>query len=50
MGNLGRAGYGGTLEGLWPYSYNECDVGTLKNQTLDGEFDSRRGKAKRSIE
>jgi len=21
MGNLGRAGYGATLEGLWPYSY-----------------------------
>jgi hypothetical protein len=38
MGNLGRAGYGGTVEGLWPYSYNECDVGTLPNQTLNGEF------------
>ncbi|EAU87690.2 beta-glucan synthesis-associated protein KRE6 [Coprinopsis cinerea okayama7 len=33
MGNLGRAGYGATLEGLWPYSYDECDVGTTKNQT-----------------
>lgn len=37
MGNLGRAGYGGTLDGMWPYSYNECDVGTLPNQTLNGE-------------
>lgn len=37
MGNLGRVGYGGTLEGTWPYSYDSCDVGTLKNQTLNGE-------------
>ncbi|KAK0454778.1 glycoside hydrolase family 16 protein [Armillaria borealis] len=29
MGNLGRAGYVATLEGLWPYSYDACDVGTL---------------------
>ncbi|KAF7300811.1 GH16 domain-containing protein [Mycena kentingensis (nom. inval.)] len=33
MGNLGRAGYGATLEGMWPYSYDSCDVGTLPNQT-----------------
>ncbi|KAI6129754.1 glycoside hydrolase family 16 protein [Pisolithus croceorrhizus] len=25
MGNLGRAGYGGTTEGTWPYSYTACD-------------------------
>lgn len=37
LGNLGRAGYGGTLDGMWPYSYDSCDVGTLKNQSLDGE-------------
>ena len=37
MGNLGRAGYGATLQGTWPYSYDHCDVGTLMNQTL---FDS----------
>ncbi|WVR08937.1 hypothetical protein IAU60_005996 [Kwoniella sp. DSM 27419] len=37
LGNLGRAGYGGSLEGLWPYSYDACDVGTLPNQTLRGE-------------
>ncbi|CAK5262386.1 unnamed protein product [Mycena citricolor] len=36
MGNLGRAGYGATLEGLWPYSYDSCDVGTLPNQTYMG--------------
>ncbi|CCA69988.1 related to KRE6-beta-1,6-glucan synthetase [Serendipita indica DSM 11827] len=36
MGNLGRAGYGATTEGMWPYSYEACDVGTLANQTLNG--------------
>jgi beta-glucan synthesis-associated protein KRE6 len=34
LGNLGRAGYGATLDGMWPYSYDSCDVGTLANQTL----------------
>ncbi|GAA6015584.1 hypothetical protein JCM10207_008135 [Rhodosporidiobolus poonsookiae] len=33
LGNLGRPGYGGTNDGVWPYSYKECDVGTLPNQT-----------------
>ncbi|KAI0651966.1 glycoside hydrolase family 16 protein [Trametes meyenii] len=33
MGNLGRAGYGASLDGLWPYSYDACDVGTAPNQT-----------------
>lgn len=42
MGNLGRAGYGGTLDGMWPYSYNECDVGTLPNQTQNGGWRRRR--------
>ncbi|KIM32090.1 glycoside hydrolase family 16 protein [Serendipita vermifera MAFF 305830] len=36
MGNLGRAGYGATTDGMWPYSYEACDQGTLKNQTLNG--------------
>ncbi|KZT57876.1 glycoside hydrolase family 16 protein [Calocera cornea HHB12733] len=36
MGNLGRAGYGGSLDGMWPYTYDTCDLGTLKNQTQDG--------------
>ncbi|EJU00032.1 glycoside hydrolase family 16 protein [Dacryopinax primogenitus] len=35
MGNLGRAGYGGSLDGMWPYTYNSCDLGTLPNQTLN---------------
>ncbi|GAA5825836.1 hypothetical protein JCM11251_000020 [Rhodosporidiobolus azoricus] len=33
MGNLGHVGYGASLEGMWPYMYDECDVGTLPNQT-----------------
>ncbi|KAF8898908.1 beta-glucan synthesis-associated [Infundibulicybe gibba] len=36
LGNLGRAGYGATLEGLWPYTYDACDVGTAPNQTHGG--------------
>lgn len=37
MGNLGRAGYGATLDGTWPYTYDACDVGTVSNQTKNGE-------------
>ncbi|KAI0036059.1 beta-glucan synthesis-associated [Vararia minispora EC-137] len=37
MGNLGRAGYGASLDGMWPYSYDACDVGTVKNQTVNGQ-------------
>lgn len=52
MGNLGRAGFGASLDGLvghlsrfcpalipaqWPYSYDSCDVGTLQNQTYPGQ-------------
>ncbi|KAF9269656.1 beta-glucan synthesis-associated [Marasmius fiardii PR-910] len=37
MGNLGRAGYGASLEGMWPYTYDACDVGTVKNQTVNGQ-------------
>ncbi|KAL6308456.1 glycoside hydrolase family 16 protein [Sparassis latifolia] len=33
MGNLGRAGYGATTDGGWPFSYDSCDVGTFPNQT-----------------
>ncbi|KAI5120828.1 hypothetical protein M0805_007016 [Coniferiporia weirii] len=36
MGNLGRAGYGASLEGTWPYTYDACDVGTVANQTVKG--------------
>ncbi|SJK97250.1 related to KRE6-glucan synthase subunit [Armillaria ostoyae] len=37
MGNLGRAGYGASLEGTWPYTYDSCDVGTVANQTINSE-------------
>ncbi len=33
MGNLGRAGYGATLDGMWPYSYDTCDVGSVLYST-----------------
>ncbi|CAD6979539.1 unnamed protein product, partial [Tilletia controversa] len=33
MANLGRAGYGATTEGMWPYAYDSCDVGTMPHQT-----------------
>ncbi|CAE7227715.1 unnamed protein product [Rhizoctonia solani] len=33
MGNLGRVGHGASTDGMWPYSYDTCDVGTLPNQT-----------------
>lgn len=34
MGNLGRAGYAATTDGMWPYSYHdECDVGITPNQS-----------------
>lgn len=36
MGNLGRAGFGATTDGLWPYSYEACDIGTMPNQTQNG--------------
>lgn len=37
MGNLGRAGFGASLEGMWPYSYDACDVGTVANQSIAGK-------------
>lgn len=35
--NLVRPGYRASSDGLWPYTYNSCDLGTLKNQTFKGE-------------
>ncbi|KAF8882485.1 beta-glucan synthesis-associated [Mucidula mucida] len=37
MGNLGRAGYGASLDGTWPYTYDSCDIGTVSNQTVEGQ-------------
>lgn len=33
MGNLGRPGHLATTEGLWPYTYQECDAGITPNQS-----------------
>ncbi|PIL33637.1 hypothetical protein GSI_04260 [Ganoderma sinense ZZ0214-1] len=37
MGNLGRAGYGATTDGMWPYTYDACDIGTVADQVIDGQ-------------
>ncbi|KAK9762728.1 hypothetical protein K7432_011267 [Basidiobolus ranarum] len=34
MGNLGRAGYGATTDGTWPYSYDTCDAAVAVNQSM----------------
>ncbi|KZV97121.1 beta-glucan synthesis-associated [Exidia glandulosa HHB12029] len=36
MGNLGRPGYGASTDGVWPYTYDSCDIGILRNQSRDG--------------
>jgi beta-glucan synthesis-associated protein KRE6 len=36
IGNLGRAGFGASLDEMWPYSYDSCDRGTLPNQSHNG--------------
>ncbi|KAJ2934244.1 hypothetical protein H1R20_g2843, partial [Candolleomyces eurysporus] len=33
MGNLARPGYPATTDGVWPYTYDVCDLGTFPNQT-----------------
>ncbi|KAI1007188.1 Beta-glucan synthesis-associated protein [Podosphaera aphanis] len=33
MGNLGRSGYLATTDGVWPYTYNTCDLGITPNQS-----------------
>jgi beta-glucanase (GH16 family) len=33
MGNLGRPGYKATTEGVWPYTYDNCDMGITPNQS-----------------
>jgi beta-glucanase (GH16 family) len=34
LGNLGRAGYKATTDGIWPYSYDSCDDAVKANQSL----------------
>lgn len=33
LGNLARPGFGASSEGVWPYSYEACDVGITANQS-----------------
>ncbi|KAG7663508.1 uncharacterized protein J8A68_002967 [[Candida] subhashii] len=33
LGNLARPGYLATSDGIWPYTYNECDLGITPNQS-----------------
>ena len=35
MGNLGRPGYGASKDGVWPYTYDSCDLGVTHNQSMD---------------
>ncbi|KAF2719291.1 glycoside hydrolase family 16 protein [Polychaeton citri CBS 116435] len=34
MGNLGKPGFLATTDGMWPYTYNECDAGITPNQSM----------------
>ncbi|KAI5779289.1 beta-glucan synthesis-associated [Geopyxis carbonaria] len=37
LGNLARPGYRATTDGVWPYSYDNCDAGITPNQSsFDG--------------
>ena len=44
MGNLGRPGYLATTDGLWPYTYNDCDVGITPNQSATDGMSSLPGQ------
>ncbi|GME97485.1 unnamed protein product [Ambrosiozyma monospora] len=33
LGNLARPGFSATTDGVWPYSYDACDVGVTPNQS-----------------
>ena len=34
LGNLARAGHGASTDGVWPYSYDSCDIGVTANQSF----------------
>ncbi|KAH8556470.1 family 16 glycoside hydrolase [Umbelopsis sp. PMI_123] len=34
LGNLARPGYGASTDGMWPYSYDSCDIGVTPNQSF----------------
>lgn len=33
LGNLGRPGFRASTDGIWPYTYDECDFGITPNQS-----------------
>ncbi|KAI5962063.1 hypothetical protein KGF57_001508 [Candida theae] len=37
LGNLARPGYLATTDGIWPYTYSECDLGITRNQSTLNE-------------
>ncbi|KAK0184278.1 hypothetical protein F5146DRAFT_938863 [Armillaria mellea] len=37
MGNLECAEYSTSLEGMWSYTYDACDIGMVPNQTINNE-------------
>jgi hypothetical protein len=37
MGNLGRAGYYPSLEGMWPFSYDSCERGDQAHSWNDNK-------------
>jgi len=44
LGNIARPGYKATTEGVWPYSYNTCDVGITPNQSSSGGMSYLQGQ------
>ncbi|KAK9710769.1 beta-glucan synthesis-associated protein [Basidiobolus ranarum] len=44
LGNLGRAGYGATTDGTWPYSYDTCDAAVSKYQSMPAGFSRQPGQ------
>jgi beta-glucan synthesis-associated protein KRE6 len=44
MGNLGRPGYKVTTQGVWPYTYNSCDLGITPNQSAPDRLSSLPGQ------
>ncbi|KAI8050410.1 beta-glucan synthesis-associated [Syncephalis plumigaleata] len=44
MGNLARAAYGGSTDGLWPYSYDSCDLGVQKGQGINAGYSKLAGQ------
>jgi len=44
LGNIARPRYKATTEGVWPYSYNTCDLGITPNQSSTGGMSYLQGQ------